>query len=147
MKYASWLAAKLLAVCLILLGFWAALNWLFPPAYWWPHNWPRLGRDLSYTVAVGALVCVACGLLYLVYLDQRYRCRVCVRRLRMPQPEGNFSSVWLGGTPYTEYICTYGHGKLLVPDVHLASARRAKWTPIKSLWEDLLEAEEMATRR
>lgn len=145
MKYAGWMTLKLLASALVAAGLWVLLSVFLPPA---PtgllKNWPRLGSDLSFTFAFGLVFIVGCGLVWLSVLDQRFRCRTCARKLRMPQGEGTFSSVWLGGSPYTEYICTYGHGKLYFPEVHLASGRGAYWVPYDSLWEDLLQAEEMA---
>ena len=52
----------------------------------------RFGWDLDYTFAVMVwfLACVA--VLYLIVWDQRYRCRVCLRRLRMPILTGSRST-------------------------------------------------------
>ena len=142
MKYWVWLVAKLGLAAMLVTGFWALVTRLLPPA---PGgllaDWPRFGSDLPFTFAVAIAVILGFGLGWLAAIDQVYRCRICVRRLRMPQTEGNYSSVWLGGAPYTEYICTYGHGKLYVPEVHLASSRTMQWTGYGSLWENLVEAD------
>lgn len=142
MKYWSWLVAKLIAASFIVGGLWLLISKLLPPA---PGglmaDWPRFGSDLGYTFAVGFSVLVGFGLGWLAAIDQVYRCRICLRRLRMPQSEGRLSSAILGGSPYTEYICTYGHGKLYVPDVHLSSARAMKWIGYGTLWENLLNAD------
>ncbi len=140
-RYLGWLAAKLLAIPLLLLVVWLGLQDLLPPP---PGGWlagaPRFGIDLPFTFAAGFLVLLGAGLVRLCIWDQMYRCRQCSRRLRMPQVEGSYSSVWLGGVPYTEYICTYGHGKLFVPDVKL-SGHVPRWTRYESLWEDLVKAD------
>jgi len=140
-RFAAWFAVKLaFSAGLVLLLWWGASH-LLPPA---PRGFlagsPRLTHDLPFTLVVGAFVLLACGLVWLAAIDQRYRCRVCVRRLRMPQTEGHYSSVLLGGIPYTEYICTYGHGKLYVPQIR-ASYATTRWTHYESLWDDLMRAE------
>ncbi|HXE31227.1 MAG TPA: hypothetical protein VN515_05450 [Terriglobales bacterium] len=148
MKYWSWLILKLILAIGIVGGFWTVASWVVPPP---PTgllaNWPRFGSDLSYTFAVAFSVILGFGLGWLCAADQVYRCRICVRRLRMPRSEGNYSHVMLGGSPFTEYICTYGHGKLLVPDVHLSNSRSLRWTGYGSLWENLMNAEHKAARQ
>lgn len=143
MKYWAWMAAKLLSAAVLVAGFWTVVSWVLPPA---PTgllaNWPRFGSDLPYTFAVAFSGIVGFGLGWICAADQVYRCRICVRRLRMPRSEGNLSHVMLGGAPYTEYICTYGHGKLYVPDVHLSSSRARRWIGYGSLWENLMRAEQ-----
>lgn len=147
MRYWAWFAAKLAVIFGFVAAVWAGTETLLPA-----HpggllsSGPRLGIDLPYTFAAFLLGLVAAGLLAICAWDQRYRCRTCARRLRMPQTEGVYSSVMLGGVPHTEYICTFGHGKLYVPDVH-TTYHPAKWTCFDSLWEDLLNAEAMTHRR
>ena len=142
MKYWGWLLLKLALAALAVSSFWVAVSWLLPPA---PTgllaNWPRFGSDLSYTFAVAFSAILGFLLGWLAAVDQVYRCRTCVRRLRMPRSEGSYARIMLGGAPYTEYICTYGHGKLYVPEVHLSSSRAMRWTGYGSLWENLMRAE------
>lgn len=140
-RYLVLLVAKILVVAGILAAMILAVNALFPPPPGLLHDWPRLGTSWPYTLAL--LICVLAdyGLLRLALWDQRYRCRICLSRLRLPTTEGNYSSVWLGGAPYTEYVCTWGHGNLYIPDVHLASGRKAVWVGYQSLWENLIKAE------
>ena len=59
------------------------------------------------------------GILFLIVWDQRYRCRTCGRRLRMPVLTGRYAQMLLYGQPKLEYICTYGHGTLKVPELHI----------------------------
>src|SRR5262249_42018858 len=49
---------------------------------------PRFGYDLEYTLFVLVWFLLCSGALYLSIWDQRYRCRVCLRRLRMPVETG-----------------------------------------------------------
>ena len=63
------------------------------------------------------------GALYLIVWDQRYRCRVCLRRLRMPIETGSWSRILLFGRPQIEYICPYGHGTLREDDLHISGCR------------------------
>ena len=147
MRYWGWLAIKLGMAVALVAGFWTVAGWVVPPA---PTgllaNWPRFGSDLSYTFAVAFSVIVGFGLGWVCAVDQVYRCRTCARRLRMPVTSGgNYSHIMLGGTPRTEYICTYGHGKLNVPDVHVSSSRAMRWIGYGSLWENLMAAEQAST--
>lgn len=142
MRYWGLLAAKLVLAAIVVGSFWIVASWLAGPA---PTgllaNWPRLGSDLPYTFAVAFSVIVGFGVGWLCAADQVFRCRICARRLRMPQTEGNWSHTLLETAPYTEYICTYGHGKLHVPEVHLSHSRTMRWIGYGSLWENLMDAE------
>lgn len=144
-RYWLWLAVKLGIAGLIVVGVWTVAGWVIPPA---PGGllagYPRLGSDLAYTLAVFVVGFIAFLLGWWCAVDQVYRCRVCVRKLRMPLAEGNYGRVMREGVPHTEYICTYGHGRLRVPDVHVSGSRAPlfRWIAYRSLWEDLLDAEQ-----
>jgi hypothetical protein len=75
------------------------------------------------------------GLVWAAIYDQRFRCRTCARRLRMPVEHGSYSALLLNH-PGIEYICPYGHGKLLV-EVWLANEQSPKWTTYGNLWQEL----------
>ena len=149
MRYWGWLAAKLVSAAGLAYGFWSlAADVAGPGPTGLLADWPRFGSDLSYTVAMALAVIVAFGLLWLCAADQLYRCHTCARRLKMPASEGgNLSHTMLGGSPFTTYICTYGHGKLYVPDVHLSSSRAIRWTGYGNLWENLMQAEREAVKK
>lgn len=140
-RYALFMALKLLAGAGLMAALVLLINALSPPPPGLLHDWPRLGTSWPYTLAIGLWVLGGYGLLRLSIWDQRFRCRTCLRRLRLPLTEGIYSSVWLGGAPYTEYVCTWGHGKFYIPDIHLASGRKAMWVAYESLWENLVKAE------
>jgi hypothetical protein len=145
MRYWGYLALKLSAVAAFLRAGWWALN------AWWPAPEPfltqiqtqRFARDLGFTTAVMILWLIAVGLVYLAVVDQRLRCRTCLRPLRMPVSRGSWNQVLLG-PPRTEYICPYGHGTLRVPELHLPGASYPAWEPIDDMWKEL---EELGTGR
>lgn len=145
MKYWVVLVAKLVLVAVATRGLWEAIKAALPPPRPVLYIGPPFARDLVWTLAAGGCFLIGCGLLYLALLDQRYRCRVCLRRLRMPVEVGSWSSMLQFGRPRLEYICPYGHGTLKVPEVHLGSAEPSNWKQNQDLWREL-EALEGAER-
>jgi hypothetical protein len=110
----------------------------------WPTQWysssfptPRFGYDLAYTLVVGLWFLATCGLLYLCAKDQRYRCRVCLRRLRMPVETGSWGRMLQFGRPRIEYICPYGHGTLKESELQISGLENPEWTPHAEMWEEL----------
>ena len=139
-RYWSLLAAKLVLCGAVAYGVLRAID-----SYWssplWLYNVrsPRFGLDLVYTSVVGVWFLLLAGLLYLCVWDQRYRCRVCLRRLRMPIETGSWSRMLLVGRPRIEYICPYGHGTLKEEELHLTGADN-EWTESGDMWEELCAA-------
>ncbi len=137
-RYWGYFAAKLLAAGTIASVLWAALQYFWPPQldfiYVYP---PRFAHDLQYTLVVGVWFLICCGLAYLCILDQRYRCRVCLRRLMMPVGRGSWSRMLQLGRPKIEYICPYGHGKLDVAEFQISGLDKPEWTPTGDMWEEL----------
>ncbi len=142
MRYGAFFAAKLLFVGGLLAVGWRVLHALWPePEPFMKVRLSPFGTDLGYTFAILFFGLAAVALVYLVILDQRFRCRACLRRLRMPLSRGSWNHMLLG-PPRTEYICPFGHGTLRVPDVHLASPEKIDWHPIDNMWRELEELEE-----
>ena len=84
---------------------------------------------------------LAAGTLYLIIRDQRYRCRVCLRRLRMPVETGSRGLMLQLGRPRTEYICLYGHGTLKEEDTATSVLDGPVWTPHSDdIWAELVAA-------
>ncbi|MGH9657097.1 MAG: hypothetical protein ACRD96_01055 [Bryobacteraceae bacterium] len=144
MRYWGFLIGKLSAA--------AAVSWVLFRAIvrWWPDqmyfNYPlqkyvthpaRFGFDLYFTLALGGWFLLTCGLAYLCVWEQRYRCRVCLRRLRMPVETGSWSRMLQLGRPEIEYICPYGHGRLNVAEVQISGPENPEWTPGADMWEEL----------
>jgi len=95
------------------------------------------GFDLPYTTVTGMVFLAAYGMVYLAFLDQRYRCRVCLRRLRMPVETGSWSRMLQFGRPRLEYICIYGHGKLNVEEIQFTGTEYPKWKQHQDMWSEL----------
>jgi len=97
------------------------------------------GFDLLYTTLAGIVFLAAYGLVYLTILDGRYRCRVCLRRLRMPVETGSWSRMLQFGRPRMEYICTYGHGKLNVEEIQFTGIEAPEWKQHQDMWRELCQ--------
>lgn len=141
MRYWGLLAAKLGVSGGASWGLLALVNALWPPA---PLVFnvvlPRFGYDLVYTSVAGLWFLLSCGLLYLCIHDQRYRCRVCLRRLRMPVENGSWGRMLQFGRPRIEYICPYGHGRLNVAELQISGLENPEWTPGADMWDELCAA-------
>jgi hypothetical protein len=143
MKYWALLFAKLSAAGLVLWMFWPAAASLLPePEPFLNVRHEPFARDLTYTMVAILYGLFSLGLLYLVALDHRYRCRTCLRRLRMPVAAGSWGWMLQLGRPRTEYICPYGHGTLTVPEFRFAGFEPADWKAHHDMWKELEELEE-----
>ena len=142
MRYWAFFAGKLTAVVVVSLGLFSALHRFWPPQDLYAYVYPaRFGYDLGYTLAVGLCFLLSCGMLYGAIWDQRFRCRVCLRRLRMPIETGSWSRMLQFGRPEIEYICTYGHGRLNVAEVQISGSEIPEWTPRPNdIWTELTGA-------
>jgi hypothetical protein len=94
------------------------------------------GFDLGFTFLVLLFWLFAAGVIWAIVWDQRFRCRTCLRRLRMPVQKGNWTHVLLGG-PSTEYICLYGHGTLKVDELCLTGHHAPDWEQHEDIWKEL----------
>lgn len=148
MRYWSYFAAKLLVVSALFGGLGEALN-----RWWAPEKGlirdslghasfrfttPRFGSDLGFTLLVFLLFLAWTISLNFIWRDQRHRCRVCLRRLRMPVETGSWSRMLLFGRPRIEYICPYGHGTLKEDELQISGPQDPEWTPhSEDIWEEL----------
>jgi hypothetical protein len=139
MRYWGYFAAKLVAAAGTLWGLLAILNWYWPPEPgYYSYIPPRFGYDLWYTAASLVWFLLLTGALYLIIWDQRYRCRVCLRKLRMPVETGSWSRMLQFGRPRIEYICPYGHGTLREEELQISGLQNPEWTPHSDdIWEEL----------
>ena len=143
-RYWAYFAAKIVAAAATLYGLLALVASCFPPQ---PRNAPELWPLMTGTQAlvcnlallVWFLLCV--GAVYLIVWDQRHRCRVCLRRLRMPVEIGSWSRMLQFGRPQIEYICPYGHGTLTEQELQISGREKPEWNPrSESLWDHLCAA-------
>jgi hypothetical protein len=149
MKYWAWFIAKLAAVAAPLVGLRLLLDVIWPPLPVMYHQYrpSRFAYDLPYTLAVLFWLWLCCGAFYAVVWDQRYRCRVCLRRLRMPVETGSWSRMLQFGRPRIEYICPYGHGTLKEDELQILGRETPQWDPHSDdLWEELCAASKETDR-
>jgi hypothetical protein len=125
-------------------AFGAAASLWFLNLFWLPYtpmlaliNSYQFSYDLVYTTLVGVWFLFAYGLFYLAVWDQRYRCRTCLRRLRMPIETGSWGYMLQLGRPQIEYICPWGHGRLNVEEVQISGNVSPEWTEQGDIWEEL----------
>jgi len=138
-RYWGFLIAKLAVACLPMWVLWRVIRWSFPQE----SEQSLFAHDLGYTSAMMLFFLVGAGLLYLIVWDQRYRCRTCLRRLRMPVAAGSWPNMLMLGQPRTEYICLYGHGTLKVPEVQINGPNPPDWEPHDDdIWKELESLEE-----
>jgi hypothetical protein len=133
MRYWLFLAAKLAASVAVWWVVWKAID---------HYDWSALPG----LILLGLTVWLLCGLVFVSLLDQRYRCRVCLRRLRMPISLGSWAGTLING-PATEYICPFGHGRLSMPEAHLTGSDTGNWEPSKGFWQDLFADLRVSRRR
>jgi len=138
MRYWAYLAGKVALCAALMYGLlrWLNASWPFPPPF---HNYApgRFLYDLPYTLVAGLWFLSSCGLLYLCIRDQRYRCRVCLRRLRMPVETGSWSRMLFMGKPRIEYICPYGHGTLTLAELQISGLENPEWNAHGEIWDEL----------
>ena len=139
MRYWGILLAKFAVAGPLLYAVWYLLH----ASYTQPEHLTRWGHspflhDLPWTTLMFLYNLVCHGVLFLIIWDQRYRCRTCGRRLRMPVRTGRYAQQLLFGPPKTEYICIYGHGTLSVPELHIAGREAPNWEPHgEDIWKEL----------
>jgi hypothetical protein len=146
MKYWGYLVAKLVAALAFLYGLRLAILGILPrpqpfaihmarrERYYIPYE--PFGTDLGYTFVMLFFTLCAAGVLWAVVWDQRYRCRTCVRRLRMPVLNGSWTHILLG-RPQTAYICPFGHGTLTVEELQITGHQEPDWQPHEDIWTEL----------
>jgi hypothetical protein len=143
MRYWAYLAAKLVSAAAVLYGLLAWITASFPDE----PNPPPLaplrdgGQILLLNVAELGWFLLCAGVLYVIVRDQRYRCRTCLRRLRMPVETGSWGRMLQFGRPRIEYICPYGHGTLKQEELQISGLENPRWTPHSGdMWDELCAA-------
>ena len=139
MKYWGYLVAKLVVAGLLAAAILRGIQLSFPQSatFFFSHPEP-FAHDLGYTTVTWLFFLLCAGMLYLIIWDQRYRCRTCLRRLRMPMHAGSWPNMLLFGQPRTEYICLYGHGTLKVSEVQITGSTSPDWHPNdEDIWKEL----------
>lgn len=139
MRYWAYLSGKIVVAASALYGLLRLIARSFPAP---PQgDWPRLhsmGQELiGYLYLLGWFLLCA-GALYLIVWDQRRRCRVCLRLLRMPIETGSRSYMLQLGRPRIESICPYGHGTLKEEELQITGHANPEWKPNSDdIWDEL----------
>ena len=143
MRYWAYLVTKLVVAAGILWATRRLMTAVMPPPETFMYM--RVGdpfvTDLTYTFCMLLFWLFGAGIVWLIVLDQRYRCRTCLRRLRMPVHTGSWTHVLFGG-PQTEYICLYGHGTLKVDELQISGHQNPDWKANEDIWKELYALEE-----
>jgi len=140
MRYWAYFAAKLIVMGGVLYGSLALLNPLAPDDPDWRAPLAHADAYLAINLALMVWFLLGAGMLYWIVYDQRYRCRVCLRRLRMPVETGSRSFMLQLGRPRTEYICPYGHGTLKQEEFLTSGLENPEWTGSGDMWDELYAA-------
>lgn len=142
MKYWGYLVAKIVLALAILCAIERGIARMYPAVTPFVDGDPNsMMRYFSYTSTMLLFWLFGVGLGYLIFWDHRYRCRTCVRRLRMPVQTGSWEHV-LFGAPRTEYICPYGHGTLKIAELQITGHQPPDWQPHEDYWKELLSLED-----
>jgi hypothetical protein len=139
MRYWGYLTGKLILWGGAMYSLLRGISWYFPsmPGATGLDHLGRMAQDLQCNLAIALWFLICCGSLYAVILDQRYRCRVCLRRLRMPIETGSRASMLQFGQPRIEYICPYGHGTLKEAELQISGRENPEWIQHAEYWEEL----------
>lgn len=142
MRYWAYLVAKVGVAGAFLYGLRKLIALALPkPDVFLDLRPDPFAHDLSYTFVMLLFTLFALGVLWGIAWDHRYRCRTCLRRLRMPVLTGSWTHV-LFGAPRTEYICPYGHGTLKVAELQITGHQNPDWQPHEDIWKELYSLEE-----
>jgi len=142
MRYWAYFAGKVAATAAMSAGLLALLNALWKPEIIRYASYEkiadRFGYSLGYTLLALLIFLLFNAGIYFSIWDQRYRCRVCLRRLRMPVETGSWHLMLQFGRPRIEYICPYGHGTLKEDEFQISGLENPEWTPHSDdIWEEL----------
>jgi hypothetical protein len=143
MRYWAYFAGKVIAAAALLWGILVLISRVLPKESKTTdldglHN---ISLHLLQNVAIMAWFLLCAGTLVAIWLDQRYRCRVCLRKLRMPIETGSWGSMLQRGRPRIEYICPYGHGTLKAEELQISGLANPEWTPHSDdVWDELAAA-------
>ena len=134
MRYWAYFAAKIGVCVAVMYAFFRLLEHFFPGDH---HVHVVPPGIMLFMVLMCLWFLATCGLLFLCIWDQRRRCRVCLRRLRMPVETGSWGGMLLLGRPRIEYICPYGHGTLKLDELQISGLENPEWNPNGEIWDEL----------
>ena len=137
MKYWGWLLAKMAGIA----GFAWGTNRMIDELLRVPKETLVYGQKpiayLAGLLLTAFWFLAVCGLCWAALVDQRYRCRTCATRLRMPVATGSWGRATLFGRPMMEYICPYGHGTMNIAQLQISGRETPKWDEHEDMWKEL----------
>jgi hypothetical protein len=141
MRYWAYLAGKVVVAAVPLYGLLFLLERSFPPL---PKNHDPLaalaqaGKSLACDLWLLGWFVLCVATVYMIVWDQRRRCRVCLRQLRMPIETGSRSYMLQLGRPTVESICPYGHGTLKEDELQITGHDSPEWKRNSDdIWDEL----------
>ena len=139
MRYWAYLAGKVVVEAGPLYGLLVLIEHTFPPP---PKDaWPRLhnmNQELLGVLCMLGWFLLCAAALSIIVWDQRRRCRVCLRHLRMPIETGSRSYMLQLGRPAIESICPYGHGTMREDELQITGRDTPEWKAHSDdIWEEL----------
>ena len=139
MRYWAYLAGKVVVAAGPLYGLLILIERRFPapPEGGWPrlHN---LNQELAGLLWMLGWFLICAAVFYAVVWDQKRRCRVCLRHLRMPIETGSRSYMLQLGRPAVESICPYGHGTLREDELQITGRDTPEWKAHSDdIWAEL----------
>jgi hypothetical protein len=139
MRYWAYLAGKVVLAAAPLYGLLRLLGTIFPATHRdYVAHLQTMTQDLLCDLSLLGWFLLCAGALYVIVWDQRRRCRVCVRRLRMPIETGSWAYMLLLGRPRTESICPYGHGTLKEEELQISGRANPEWKANSDdIWDEL----------
>jgi hypothetical protein len=139
MRYWAYLAGKVVVAAGPLYGLLILLERKFPAPP--KEGWPRLhnmNQELVGLLCMLGWFLLCAAALYIIVWDQRRRCRVCLRHLRMPIETGSRSYMLQLGRPTIESICPYGHGTLKEDELQITGRDTPEWKAHSDdIWDEL----------
>ncbi|MCU1239106.1 MAG: hypothetical protein JWP63_7073 [Candidatus Solibacter sp.] len=128
-RYWLFLAAKLIAVMLLVPGLWVEGGALL---------WRGIAQETlrAWIAGIGSTLIFLGGFgvsVVWTFSDQRCRCPVCLRRLAQPVTFGSWASIFEPVT--TEFVCEEGHGSLSLAESDIGD--RDRWVALDASWRGL----------
>ena len=137
MKYWGLLLAKAVGIA----GFAWSTNWLINQLLKVPPetlvNGHKPIADLTGLFLTAFWFLAICGLGWAALVDQRYRCRTCATRLRMPIATGSWGRATIFARPKMEYICPFGHGTMNIAQLQITGRETPQWDEHGDIWKEL----------
>ena len=145
MRYWAYLVGKVAVAAAPLYGLWLLIGREFPAIPHKKDDYDALvaplakgGQYLLCDLCILGWFLLCAGVLYLIIWDQRRRCRVCLRQLRMPIETGSRSYMLQLGRPAIESICPYGHGTLKEDELQITGRDTPEWKAHSDdIWDEL----------